>query len=159
MPKIELETKIKSTLDICFDLSLSIDLHQISTAKTKERAIARTISGLIQLHETVTWQAIHFGIQQKLTSKITAFERPYFFKDEQVKGAFKSFAHEHRFELEGEYVTMKDSFVYASPYGILGKIFNSLILTNYLRRFLIERNQVIKNYAESNPWKILLQEK
>ena len=78
MPKIELTTEIYSSITICFDLSRSIDLHKISTAKTNEEAIAGTTSGLINLGEYVTWKATHFGIKQKLTSKITAFESPFF---------------------------------------------------------------------------------
>jgi len=38
MPQIELETIINSEIEICFDLSRSIDLHKISTAATKEKA-------------------------------------------------------------------------------------------------------------------------
>src|SRR5690554_5662574 len=106
MPKIELITEINSTLEICFDLSRSIDLHKISTAQTNEQAIAGRTSGLINLNETVTWQATHFGVKQKLSSKITALERPNYFTDEQVKGIFKSIVHEHKFEKVGNMVIM-----------------------------------------------------
>jgi len=40
MPAIYLETQIKSTVEVCFDLSRNIDFHQISTAETNEKAIA-----------------------------------------------------------------------------------------------------------------------
>jgi len=50
MPVITLDTHIRSNIEICFDLSRSIDLHQISTAKTKERAIDGVTRGLIK-HE------------------------------------------------------------------------------------------------------------
>lgn len=93
MPKIELQTEIKAERKIVFDLSRSIDLHQLSTAKTDEKAIAGKTSGLIDLGESVTWRAKHFGIYQNLTSKITEFESPNFFVDEMLKGAFKSFKH------------------------------------------------------------------
>jgi hypothetical protein len=86
MPIIKLTTEINSTLEICFDLSRSIDLHKISTSKTNEEAIEGKTKGLINLNETVTWKATHFGVRQKLTSKITAFDRPYYFVDEQTKG-------------------------------------------------------------------------
>jgi len=115
MPKIELTTEINSTLDICFDLARSIDLHKISTSQTSEQAIAGTTSGLINLNEFVTWQAIHFGINQELTTKITSFDKPKYFKDEQLKGAFKSFYHEHTFEQIGDKVIMKDIFEFQSP--------------------------------------------
>jgi len=158
MPRIEIVTEIAAPIEICFDLSRSIDLHQISTSKTNEKAIKGVTSGLISLNETVTWEATHFGFKQQLTSKITAYNRPYSFVDEQIKGAFKSIFHQHEFEeIDGKTI-MKDTFKFNSPYGILGRIFNFLILTNYLKNFLIERNEVIKNYAETAKWKSVLDE-
>ena len=156
MPKIELITEIKSTIEICFDLSRSIDLHKISTAHTNEEAIAGRVKGLINLDETVTWQARHFGIRQKLTSKITEFDKPNYFVDEQINGIFKSIYHLHKFEQVGEKVIMKDIFEFQSPFGILGDIFNKIILTNYLKALLIKRNQIIKNFAETERWKEVL---
>ena len=73
MPKIEIHTEINSSIEICFDLSRSIDFHLISTSKTKEKAIAGRTSGLVQLNDTVTWEATHFGVRQKLTSLISGF--------------------------------------------------------------------------------------
>ncbi len=159
MPKIELVTEINSTIDICFDLSRSIDLHKISTEKTNEEAVEGVTSGLINLNETVTWQATHFGVKQKLTSKITAFDEPNYFIDEQIKGIFKSLHHEHTFEQLENKVIMIDRFKFHSPFGIVGKIFNKFILTNYLRKFLLNRNKVIKEFAESEKWKSVLNQK
>jgi len=156
MPVIELKTKIHSTAEICFDLSASIELHQLSTSRTKERAIAGVTSGIIKLNETVTWEAVHFGIKQTLTSVISQYDRPRHFRDEQLNGAFKWFKHDHYFEPEGEFVIVTDRFEYASPFGVFGKVFNTLVLTNYLRRFLLERNAVIKEFAESGKWKTLI---
>jgi ligand-binding SRPBCC domain-containing protein len=156
MPIIELNTEINASLEICFDLSRSIDLHKMSTQKTKEKAIAGITTGLIGLNETVTWQATHFGIQQKLSSKITAFNRPYSFTDEQIKGIFKVFHHEHQFIEVDNKVVMVDKLHFQSPLGIIGSLFDKLILTEYLRRFLIERNKVIKEFAESDKWKHVL---
>ena len=64
MPLIELQTEINSTIEICFDLSRSIDLHKISTAKTNETATDGVTKGLINLNQFVTWQARHFGVKQ-----------------------------------------------------------------------------------------------
>lgn len=149
MPKIILETYINADKQIVFDLSRSIDLHQISTKHTNEKAIAGRLTGLIELNETVTWQARHFGITQKLTSKITEFENPDFFVDEMLSGAFKSIRHLHEFTKYGNGTMMTDTFDYVSPLGILGKIADSLFLIRYLRDLLVKRNAVIKNHAES----------
>lgn len=150
MPKIELTTVIKAPIEKVFDLSRSIDLHMESTKQTGEKAITGKTSGLIGLGETVTWRAKHFGIWQTLTSKITEFERPNLFVDEMINGAFKSFRHEHRFTSSGNQTIMKDIFEFESPLGILGKIFNTLILTRYMTKLLNERNRVMKEASEFN---------
>ncbi len=148
MPAIELHTHINAPIEKVFDLARSIDLHIQSTKQTGEQAIAGRTSGLIGLGETVTWRAKHFGIWQGLTSKITVYNYPTFFADEMVKGAFKSFRHEHYFSVEGKGTLMRDVFVFESPFGIVGRLFNWLILKRYMTRFLLERNRVIKETAE-----------
>lgn len=149
MPKIEIRTKINASPKTVFDLSRSIDIHMLSTKKTNEKAIAGRTSGLIELGETVTWRAKHFGIYQKLTVKITEFESPHFFVDEMVRGAFKGFRHEHHFSKLGKGTLMLDIFDYESPFGILGKLVDYLVLEKYMAQFLTERNLVIKEIAES----------
>lgn len=149
MPRIELKTIINAPVEKVFDLSREIDLHMESTKQTGEKAIAGKTSGLIELGETVTWRAKHFGIWQNLTSKITEFDRPNFFADEMIKGAFKNFRHEHYFSNTDGRTLMKDVFVFESPGGVLGRLFNWLYLTGYMTRLLVERNRVIKEAAES----------
>ncbi|AHM59281.1 hypothetical protein D770_05070 [Flammeovirgaceae bacterium 311] len=157
MPKIELITEIKAPIERCFDLSRSIDLHVISTQHTGERAIDGVTSGLIGLGESVTWRAKHFGIWQDLTSKITDYHRPVFFADEMVKGIFRSFRHEHHFrQKDADVVEMMDYFNYQSPLMILGRIADKLFLELYMKNLLKQRNQIIKEVAESNQWKKIL---
>lgn len=156
MPQINLQTQILADRMIVFDLSRSIDLHKLSTEKTNETAIAGVTSGLIGLNETVTWRAKHFGVYQQLTTKITEYDRPNYFTDEMVSGAFKSFKHEHYFaELDGG-TLMTDIFEYQSPLGSLGKLADKLFLKMYMTNLLEERNRVIKEFAESGKWKEVL---
>ncbi|MBD1392840.1 SRPBCC family protein [Mucilaginibacter glaciei] len=150
MPSIILTTYINASVELCFDIARSIDVHIASTKHTGERAIAGRTSGLIELGETVTWRAKHFGIWQNLTSKITDFDKPRFFADEMVAGAFKSFRHEHHFRSDGRRTIMSDVFVFESPLGFLGRAANWLFLTNYMTRLLEKRNSVIKEVAEQN---------
>ena len=157
MQTIELETKINSDIEICFDLARSIDFHKISTGKTKEEAIDGRTSGLISLGEFVTWRATHFGIRQQLTSKITAYKRPFHFRDEQVKGAFKFFIHDHYFKADEGTVIMSDVFRFEAPYVILGKVFDKFVLKSYLTKFLLKRNTLMKEYAETTKWKSVLE--
>lgn len=156
MPEIVLVTLINAPTHICFDLARSIDLHETSTAHTGERAIAGRTSGLMELGETVTWRAKHLGVWQTLTSRITAMERPTFFVDEMVEGAFARFRHEHLFEQVGEQTRMIDRFDYTSPLGIIGRMADVVFLKQYMTQLLTIRNNTIKDYAESDKWREVL---
>lgn len=153
MPVIKLETLINAPIERVFDLARSIDMHADSMSHTDERPIAGVTKGLINLGETVTWEATHFGIKQQLTSKITVCERPTKFSDTMVSGAFARFDHEHIFEEVDGKTLMKDVFDYDSPLWILGNIADFLFLENYMRDLLQKRNEVIKNAAESEDWR------
>ncbi|RZJ80982.1 MAG: cell division protein [Flavobacterium sp.] len=148
MTEIILLTSINATTQIVFDCARSIEIHQLSTAKTNEKAIAGKTSGLCELGDTVTWRAKHFGIYQTLSSKITKLKAPFYFQDCMVKGAFSFIKHDHFFEEKDGITLMKDMFVYGVPYGIIGRLFNLIILKNYMITLLTERNAVIKEVAE-----------
>ncbi|MEM6297843.1 MAG: SRPBCC family protein [Bacteroidota bacterium] len=148
MPIIELSLDIAAPPERVFDLSRSIDLHEESTAQTNEKAVAGRTSGLMELGETVTWRAKHFGVYQHLTSKMTELEYPSYFVDEMVSGAFKRFRHEHYFEPISTGTRMRDIFDYTSPLGILGIFADRLFLEKYMRELLETRNQFIKSVAE-----------
>ena len=106
-------------------------------------------SGLLELGEEVTWQARHFGVTQRLTSRITAFDRPINFQDRMTKGAFKFLEHDHHFEPgEAGGTVMVDTLRFQSPFGPIGWLAERMLLGRHLRRFLIERGQALKAMAE-----------
>lgn len=152
MPAIHLKTRISAPIQRVFDLARSIDLHQDSNPESKEVAIAGKTSGLIELGETVTWKARHFGIYQKLTVKVIELESSRFFTDVMLKGAFKSMKHSHKFEAIDGGTDMTDHFEFESPLGYLGRIANSLFLKSYMTRFLKDKNDILKRIAESEEW-------
>ena len=124
-----------------------------STSSTGERAIAGVTSGLIGPEQQVTWRARHFGVWQRLTVRVTAFERPAHFADAMLRGAFRSMEHRHYCEESGGGTLMRDVFRFQSPLGILGRIADFLFLTRYMKSFLAGRNRVLKAVAESDDWK------
>jgi len=124
-------------------------MHVDSMQQSGEKAVAGRTHGLIELGETVTWRAKHFGIWQTLTSKVTEMEYPSYFTDEMVKGAFKAFRHEHHFIPIDNQTVMKDVFMYDAPLGFLGIIANFLFLERYMQQLLKQRNEQIKKAAEA----------
>ena len=140
MKEIILHTIINAPIERCFDLSTSIDLHKISASKSKEQAINGITSGLIKLNETVTWKAKHFGFWHKMKVEITEYEKPNYFVDEMIEGAFKSMKHRHEFKQTKNGTEMTDIFEFSSPFGFLGKIVDNYVLRNYMSKFIEERN-------------------
>jgi ligand-binding SRPBCC domain-containing protein len=156
MPHINLSTRIFAPINRCFDLARSIDVHLASCAWTDEEAIAGVTTGLIGLGEETTWRGKHLGLTQTLTSRVTRYERPYYFQDSQVQGIFRHFDHEHRFEhLSGETI-MNDRLDWDSPYGLLGRVADLLVVKRYLYFLLETRNSFLKRVAESDEWQIFL---
>lgn len=159
MAIIKLSTEIKAPIERCFDLSRSVDLHLISTGKTNERAIAGVTKGLMGHKQNVTWRAKHLGVYQNMTVEISEYNSPTYFKTKMLKGTFASMEHEHIFESHNGKTIMKDIFIFHAPLGILGKLAEGFFLRNYMRFFLVQRNKVIKQVAESEDWrKILLKD-
>ncbi|MDL9981554.1 SRPBCC family protein [Microbacterium sp. ASV49] len=131
-------TETPHPAEALFDVSLDIDAHMASMAASGERAVAGVTSGRIGLGETVTWRARHFGIWFTMTSKITALDRPHSFVDQQARGPFKVFVHEHRFEPLAEGSRMTDRLTVGSP--IFGRLAERMVLVPYLRRLIRKRN-------------------
>jgi ligand-binding SRPBCC domain-containing protein len=109
--------------------------------------------------ETVTWEARHFGVTQRLTVKITSMDWPHVFSDEMINGAFSSMKHVHQFSPEGTGTVMRDDFHFSAPLGILGRLAEGLFLTQYMTKFLRARSQALKELAESEGWQRYLPQK
>jgi ligand-binding SRPBCC domain-containing protein len=148
MTRLHFKTIINSEKEIVFDLSRSIDIHLDSMSKTKEKAIYGKTKGYIGIGETVTWRGKHFGVYLTHSSKITQMNKCDSFTDEMINGCFKSFIHHHRFSTQNKKTLMIDDIYYETPFGILGKMFDELLLKRYLTKLIIERNTYLKLIAE-----------
>jgi len=153
MARFRIETRIAAPIELCFDLARDIDFHTGSLESTGERAVAGRTTGLIGLGESVTWEARHLGVRQQLTAEVTVFDRPTYFRDVMTAGAFRSFAHDHRFEVCDGNTIMIDDVEFQSPFGPLGKMVDFLFMTGYLRRLLEARSIVLKQEAEGRAQK------
>jgi ligand-binding SRPBCC domain-containing protein len=158
MAIIKITTIINAPIKRCFNLALSVDLHKESVATTNEKAIAGITTGIMQLHDTVTWLAIHFGISFNMTSIIPILNKPTFFVSQMTKGPFKKLYHQHLFEEKNGQTIMTDVFEFEAPFGLLGKLVEKLILIKHMNHFLIIRNAYLKKIAESDGWRRFVKE-
>jgi ligand-binding SRPBCC domain-containing protein len=150
VPHIELTTTIDAPPEVCFDLSLDVDLHTQSTG-AREEIVGGVRSGRMELGDDVTWKAWHFGIPFRMTSEITDYQRPVRFVDEQTRGPFATWHHEHRFEPRGDGTLMTDVVDYRSPLGPIGAAVDRLRLERYMIELLQRRNEFLRQAAETLP--------
>ena len=149
MPLIEHREFIKAPIERCFDLARDVEIHTRTTANTQEKAVGGVTTGLLQDGDIVTWEAVHFGIRQRLTAEVTVLNRPYSFEDIMVRGAFHSFHHVHEFIEQDEGTLMIDRFQYQSPLGPIGVLADKLFLESYMRKFIVNRSIALRKIAES----------
>lgn len=124
-----------------FDVSLDIDAHRASMARSGERVIGGVAVGRIGLGESVTWRARHFGIWFTMTSEISELAAPHRFVDRQVAGPFRAFEHEHRFDATADGSRMTDTITVSSP--VFGRLAERVVLVPYLRHLIRVRNDYL----------------
>jgi len=152
-------TLIRAPIARCFDLARSVEAHLAGNVHWGEAAVASgdVTTGLIGLAQRVTWHAKHFAIWQRLTSEITAMDRPLYFRNIMIDGPFRSMQHDHIFRtIAPDLTEMEDVYRFAAPLPLLGRLAEILVLRRYMQGLLHERSAVIKEIAESGEWQRLL---
>jgi ligand-binding SRPBCC domain-containing protein len=147
--EILLKTHINAPVEKCFDLARSIDFHLQSARATREQAVDGVTTGLISLGEEVEWKARHLGLWWSMRVKITEFDPPHRFQDTMIKGPFHSFSHDHVFDPCDCGTLMTDVVRFQSPVPVLNTLLDRVVLSEYLRRFLLLRNIQVKAKAEA----------
>jgi ligand-binding SRPBCC domain-containing protein len=148
---IEVVCDINAPATTVFDLKLDVDVHAASVAASRETATTSTGRRRLALGDEVTFRARHFGVQWRMTSRITEYDRPGRFVDEQARGPFRALRHEHRFQDLGDGRTrMTDRMTIEVPFGPLGRLVSRALLAPYLKRLLTRRAAHIRHLAETS---------
>lgn len=148
MRQLEVCTLIDAPPEVCFDLARDVEFHAQSLAHTGERVTVRPDHTLLRLGDEVEFEGRHLGVRQRLRARIESFDRPHQFRDVMVRGAFRSFAHDHVFEPSEAGTRMIDRLRFEVPLWPVGLIVERVVLAPYLRRLLEARGQEIKHAAE-----------
>ena len=150
MPTIVLKTHITAPAEVCFDLMRDPRIHTEISSQTNDRSSAGILTSEFGLGQSVVFEQKFFGIRQKLTVEVVEYDRPNRFVDETLDGWFRSFKHIHEFtELDGETVVC-DTLIWKSPFGLLGRIVDTLFLKRHLSSLVTGRNAKLKLIAENS---------
>ena len=92
------------------------------------------------------------GIKTTWVTEITHIEEKKFFVDEQRIGPYKLWHHQHHIQAIDNGVLMHDIVSYAPPFGPLGAIANTLLISKKLNEIFDYRfqalNQIFGNYEK-----------
>lgn len=86
-----------------------------------------------------------FGIKMTWVTEITHIEEKKYFIDEQKAGPYSIWHHQHIIEPVEGGVMMTDIVSYSPPFGILGRIANSLLIRRQLENIFNYREKVLNN--------------
>jgi len=91
-----------------------------------------------------TFQGSKFGIPQKITNEVIAFEEGISFTDVQVSGPFARFEHRHAVELHGVGSRLVDRIEYEAPGGLVGLFLTNAKIREYLESLSAYRAERFK---------------
>jgi ligand-binding SRPBCC domain-containing protein len=84
------------------------------------------------------------GIRTGWTTEITHVRAPFFFVDEQRKGPYRLWHHQHHFKAVESGTEMTDIVHYEIPMGFLGDALNALFIRKKVEGIFHHRTQVLE---------------
>lgn len=85
-----------------------------------------------------------FNIPHTWVTEITHIHEPNYFVDEQRFGPYKMWHHEHIFkETDNGKILMEDIVSYAVPFGFIGGIVNSIVISKKIKEIFEYRRKVL----------------
>lgn len=139
MTTIAIDTIIEAAAERCFDLVRDPRIQAEPPP---------LVSGEFGTGQRVTFRSKKFGVSRDLTVEVTEFDRPRRMVDEMVEGPFAAFTHIHEFIPQGNRTLMRDTLEWTSPFGILGRIADLVLIKRTLSKIVRGRNDKLKRLAE-----------
>ena len=81
--------------------------------------------------------------------KITEYQPPVLMVDEQVRGPFASWKQTRRLQMVNGKTELTDIVEYETPFGILGRIANTLVIRRQVKEMFSYRQAATKRLLES----------
>ena len=156
MARIHHTTFIAAPVERVFDLSRHLALYRLIFQSRKEKLTSGAASTKLAKGETISVVAKHAGRARMIMLKVTDFERPALFIEEQVKGDLQQFRHEHHFKKVDNGTILIDIVEFGMPKDIIGKIFGRMYFKKYIEELIRKRTDLVRSYAESEKWRAVL---
>lgn len=153
---IHITNFIAAPSETVYDLSRHVLLQKKAMEKIGARQLRGVSSGLLSNNDTILWA---LGLANKdfhFTLKITELNPGLFIQEEMTQGSLESFKHLRHFKKIKNGTLVIDEIFYTLPKKFWAPWVDRLLLNGKLHDLLKERNNILKEYAESNKWRALL---
>ena len=104
----------------------------------------------LQIDYRIRW----LGLPMRWTSLITAYDPPYKFVDEQLKGPYRYWQHRHEFTPLSDGTVIADRVSYSLPLGPLGRIAQALVVRHQLLGIFNYRQRNVPEYLKARCWQL-----
>lgn len=156
MASIHITTFIAAPIERVFDLSRHLAIYKLVFQGRKAEFRSGAASNLLGIGETISVLGKIAGKNRLTMLKITKLQKPASFTEEQVKGDLELYKHEHHFKPADNGTIVIDLLEFGPPKDILGRIIAKIHMKKYLEEFITKRNEMIRNYAETEKWRAVL---
>ena len=85
-----------------------------------------------------------FGIPLRWQTKIATVQKPFLFKDVQLKGPYRCWEHTHTFVQKENGVLMTDEVKYQLPFGWPGKLVHALLVRKKIEKLFLYRKGALE---------------
>jgi ligand-binding SRPBCC domain-containing protein len=128
MHVLRTETKLYGNIETIFDFfSKAENLNEVTPPELSFK-ILTPLPLDIKQGALIDYRIKLSGIPMRWRTHIKVWEPPYRFIDEQLKGPYRVWHHEHQFEQKDGYVLMTDTVHFLSPGWIFEPIVNALFV-------------------------------
>lgn len=147
------EQKIPASLPALWDFMTSpLNLQKITPDNMPFKVTSKNLPEKIHEGLIITYKVSPvLGIPLNWVTEITHVKPMQYFVDEQRKGPYKIWHHEHWFEEIPGGVLMKDLVSYAPPMGLLGNLANAVFIQKKLIGiFEFRKSSLEKEFGKFN---------
>jgi ligand-binding SRPBCC domain-containing protein len=92
---------------------------------------------------------IVYIIKLRWRTLITKYKSPHIFIDQQIKGPYSLWHHTHTFEEKDGGTIIKDSVVYAIPFGWLGRFVHAIYIKYDIQSIFKHRKKILTKIFEN----------
>ena len=151
MHQLKYSQKLPINLDEAWEFfSTPSNLSKITPASLNFVITSQALEGKMYPGQIISYTVEPFlGIPLEWITEITHVQPKNYFVDEQRKGPYKMWHHEHHFKETSEgHVEITDLVSYVLPFGPLGEIAQKLFVKKQLEEIFTYRTKVLETYFE-----------